>query len=206
MQKNIMLTDENFSVNIGKWLPQSRVNGPGLRFVLWFQGCSLQCSGCCNLEFQSQASKQLFTVQDLYEMIVRTPDIEGITYSGGEPFEQAEGVYRLSQLVRQAGLTIMAYSGYTYEELCRRDDPAINGLLSQLDILIDGPFDAAQAAPLLWRGSRNQRVHFLTDCYQLYTNEVDREGVELELHISGDTVSMTGNVDDVLIDDLVSRL
>jgi anaerobic ribonucleoside-triphosphate reductase activating protein len=201
-----MLTNANRSVNIGQWLPQSRVNGPGLRFVIWFQGCSLQCPGCCNLEFQSHVPQHLFTIQELYEMIVRTPNIEGVTYSGGESFEQAEGAYLLSQLVRQAGLTVVAYSGYTYEDLCRRNDPAINGLLSQLDILIDGPFDAAQAASLLWRGSRNQRVHFLTGRYQTYANEVDREGVELEVHINGGTASVTGNVDDALVNDLISRL
>ena len=184
----------NVTVNVGKWLPQSRVNGPGLRFVIWFQGCALQCPGCCNSEFQSQAPKQIFTIQELYDMIQQTPDIEGVTYSGGEPFEQADGVYQLSRLVRRTGLTVMAYSGYTYEDLCSRNDPTINGLLEQLDILVDGPFGVTQAAPLLWRGSRNQRIPFLTDRYQAYVSEVNCEGAEMELYINGDTVSVTGNV------------
>jgi anaerobic ribonucleoside-triphosphate reductase activating protein len=188
--------EQRATLRVGAWLSQSRVNGPGCRFVLWLQGCSLQCAGCCNPAFQSYASGDLFTVQEVYEMIVKTPDIEGVTYSGGEPFEQARALALLSRRVRESGLTVMAYSGHTYKALCERHDTHVDELLGLLDVLIDGPFEAQHAAPLLWRGSRNQNVHFLADCYHLYTADVNREHVDVEFCIDGDKISVTGAADD----------
>lgn len=187
-------------LRIGAWLPQSRVNGPGCRFVLWLQGCSLQCAGCCNVEFQSHASGDLLTVQEVYEMIAGTPNIEGVTYSGGEPFEQSEGLALLSRLVRESGLTVMAYSGYTYGELLGQHNTYVHELLGLLDVLIDGPFEVQHATPLLWRGSRNQKVHFLTDYYHMYAADVFRERIDVEFCIDGNTISVSGAaVNDVLL-------
>lgn len=199
-----MMASDN--LYIGAWLSQSRVNGPGCRFVLWLQGCTLRCPGCCNPEFQYRDSGHVLTIQDVYGMILATPDIEGVTYSGGEPFEQTEGLYRLSVLLREAGLTVMAYSGYTYEALQHQHNFFVDGLLSQLDILVDGPFVAQHAASLLWRGSRNQRVLFLTDRYQTYAADIEREYADVEFCIEGDTISITGAASDVEFHDVLRKL
>ncbi len=166
----------------------------------------MQCEGCCNPEFQAHDSGQCLTVRMVFDMILATPDIEGVTYSGGEPFEQAEALTLLSRLCRQAGLTVMTYSGSTYEELCRRDDSHVRGLLSLLDVLVDGPFESSHAAPLLWRGSHNQRVHFLTDHYHVYAFDVEQEFVELEFCIDGDTLSITGMAEDRALRDLIEKI
>lgn len=146
------------------------------------------------------------SVSDLYELITSNTNIEGVTYSGGEPFEQAEGLYHLSKLLKKEGLTIMSYSGYTYDELVYRNDKYVSGLLSTLDILVDGRFKADEAAPLMWRGSRNQRVYFFTKRYRHYKEVINREGVDIELSIADKDVSLTGNFDMDLFEKIAERL
>ncbi len=203
---NLALNYNNITLNIGRLLPKSQVNGPGVRFVIWLQGCSLHCSGCINQEFWSQEPNQLMSVQELYEQIISTPGIEGVTYSGGEPFEQAEGLCSLSRLLREANLTIMAYSGYTYQELINRHDRHISELLFMLDILLDGRFEIENAAPLLWRGSHNQQVHFLTARYKQYEEQVNREGVEMEFSFAGTECFVTGNFNQELLQKIREKL
>ena len=149
-------------LNIGRLLPRSGVNGPGQRFVVWLQGCAFNCPQCVNQEFLPPKPKTIILTSELYKRIIQTPEIEGVTYSGGEPFEQAKALYQLSVLLKKKGLTIMSYSGYTHDELLERKDIYTKKLLSTLDILIDGRFEVNNTAPLLWRGSRNQKVYFFT--------------------------------------------
>lgn len=203
---NLNLNYNRIRLNIGDFEPRSGVVGPGKRFVIWVQGCSLKCPQCINPQFLSHNPKRIMSVSELYKLIIATPDIEGATYSGGEPFEQAKGLYYLSRLLRKKGLTIISYSGYTYEELVRKKDRYTSGLLSNLDILIDGRFEADKAATLLWRGSRNQRVHFLTERYREYENLINREDVAIELAIGSKSVSLTGNFDRRLLGKIKNRL
>ena len=193
-------------LNVGKLLPRSKVNGPGERFVIWLQGCSLKCSQCINQEFLSHEPKKTMTVSELYELITSTPNLEGVTYSGGEPFEQAEGLYYLSSLLKKKGMTIMSYSGYTYDELISKNDKYISSLLSTLDILIDSRFEADKAAPFLWRGSRNQKVYFFTERYRHYKDVINCEGVDMELSMDDKVVSFTGNFDRELLLKIAERL
>ena len=95
----------------------------------------------------------------------RTHGIEGITLSGGEPFEQPEPCARLLFEARRRGLSTMAFTGYTREELLLAPDPHVREMLDRLDVLVDGPYVAELACDDLWRGSRNQRVLFLTGRY-----------------------------------------
>lgn len=99
-------------------------------------------------------------------MILTIPGIEGLTVSGGEPFEQAKAVYSLCKTVREGGLSVMVFTGWTYKKICQCSDRAVKNLLEQIAILIDGPFiqDLADKF-LLWRGSRNQKIRFLSDRY-----------------------------------------
>jgi organic radical activating enzyme len=93
------------------------------------------------------------------------PEHEGISFSGGEPFLQASALALLAREVRRSGRSVVSYSGFTLQELQSGEVPDAAALLSELDILIDGPFVPAQAATLPWRGSSNQQIHFLTDRY-----------------------------------------
>lgn len=154
-------------LNIAAIQESSFVDGPGKRFTIWVQGCRLHCPGCINQKFQAIALNQLVPVSILKEKIINAQGIEGVSFSGGEPFEQAVQLARLCQLLTEErpDLTILSFSGFYLSELQQKKDPAIDELLSYLDILIAGPFIESRKASLKWRGSDNQHIHFLSDRY-----------------------------------------
>jgi anaerobic ribonucleoside-triphosphate reductase activating protein len=124
--------------------------------------------------------------------ILTVQGIEGVTYTGGEPTVQACGLALLSERLRTAGLTVVSYTGYTLEALRARNDPWIERFLASVDILIDGPFVQAKAANLLWRGSRNQRIHFLSDTYRHLAEQVDQDPAQVEFAIDQECFLTTG--------------
>ncbi|NLA70770.1 MAG: anaerobic ribonucleoside-triphosphate reductase activating protein [Clostridiales bacterium] len=139
--------------------PESIVDGPGFRFVLFVQGCPHRCPGCHNPQSHDFNAGYTVTTQELFEEICKNKYLSGITLSGGEPFCQVEELLPLVRKCKEKGLGIMSYSGYTYEELLERHDPATDELLSYLDILVDGRYIEAQRnLTLIFRGSENQRV------------------------------------------------
>jgi anaerobic ribonucleoside-triphosphate reductase activating protein len=168
-------------LNIGAWHERSLVNGPGVRSVLWLQGCETGCPGCINPELQPCEPRTLLSVEEAAARVLATEGIEGVTYSGGEPLRQAKALVALSERLRAAGLSVVSYTGYTLEALRARGDADIDRLLGMIDLLIDGPYDPAQAANLRWRGSRNQRVIALTDRYRGLAVGDDPAEVELSL-------------------------
>lgn len=206
--ENLMSDSNNLVLNKGKIVKQSKVNGPGQRFTVWLQGCLLRCKGCINEEFLSKEPNQLITVSDLFNMILNTRDIEGVTYTGGEPFEQAEGLYRLSVLLKDKGFSIMSYSGYTYEELLNSGDEFKKLLLSSLDILVGGRYDWKKAAYLLWRGSSNQRVHFLSPLYKGYDKIVDEHKLQMVFSLEPETnrISIEGNFSYEILQEIRDRM
>lgn len=139
------------------------VLGPGSRFVIWVQGCPLRCAGCVAPETLPFDGGEAVPVADLAERILATPQLDGVTFSGGEPFAQAEALAHLVDLVREArDISVMSYSGYALRWLERRGSAGQLGLLRRLDILVDGPYRRELHDALLWRGSSNQRIHLLT--------------------------------------------
>lgn len=208
MMEQLMSDFNDIALNIGKIAPQSKVNGPGVRFAIWLQGCPLRCEGCINKEFWANEPNQLIRVPDLFKMILDAPNVEGVTYSGGEPFEQAEGLYMLSSLLKARGLSIMAYSGYNYEELMNSADGSKKQLLSMLDILVDGRYEQEKSVPLLWRGSSNQKVYFLTPIYKEYEKIADQHKLQMEFSIDSKTnkVSIEGNFSQGILAEIQSRM
>lgn len=168
------------------------MNGPGDRSVLWLQGCPRRCPGCLNPEFLPFAQRHLLSVERVTQMILAAEGIEGVTYTGGEPMAQARGLALLSPRLKRSGLTVVCYTGYTLEALRARNDEWVGSLLSSVDILIDGPFLREKAVNLLWRGSSNQRIHFLTGSYRHLAGEVDRPLSQVELGIDGEGLTATG--------------
>ena len=139
--------------------PESIVDGPGFRYVVFVQGCPHRCPGCHNPESHDFDGGYDITVGEVFEQIMANPNLRGVTFSGGEPFEQTEALLELAHLVKGAGLTLMSYSGYTLEELEARHAAATDELLSLLDILVDGRFvESLRNLTLIYRGSENQRV------------------------------------------------
>ena len=139
--------------------PESIVDGPGFRFVTFVQGCPHHCRGCHNPESWDFEGGYDITPGEVFEQIKGNPLLRGVTFSGGEPFEQVPALLELARLVKGAGLTLMSYSGYTLEELEERKDPETDELLGMLDILVDGRYvEAERNLTLIYRGSENQRV------------------------------------------------
>ncbi|MFE3188023.1 4Fe-4S single cluster domain-containing protein [Nocardia sp. NPDC059240] len=140
-----------------------RTLGPGVRYVLWVQGCPLSCPGCVSPQWLSFTGGTRVPVPALAAEIVRTAR-DGLTISGGEPFSQAPALAALiAEIRRQRDLSVMCYTGHTLAHLRRSRDPAVHELLGSLDLLVDGPYIAARHGDLRWRGSDNQRLHALTD-------------------------------------------
>jgi anaerobic ribonucleoside-triphosphate reductase activating protein len=145
-------------LNLAGFLARSEVNGPGIRAVVWVRGCPFRCRGCFNEQFQSFYPATFIPVDRLAGTILALPGIDGVTFSGGEPFAQAGPLAALGERLRRAGLTIVTYTGYTTEQLADGDDPAWPLLLSVSDLLITGPFIAGLAAADPLKGSSNQQV------------------------------------------------
>ena len=145
---------------------ETEAEGPGRRFAVWVQGCSIRCPGCCNPEMFDARRGDALAIDDL---VTRIPaGVEGITLLGGEPFEQAAGGAALARAAKARGLTVMVFSGYTLAELRARADAA--ELLGATDLLVDGRYDRTQPEPpppvgRRWLGSTNQTMHYLTDAY-----------------------------------------
>jgi anaerobic ribonucleoside-triphosphate reductase activating protein len=155
------------SVRVGARVPVTRAEGPGARYALWVQGCSIRCPGCCNPHLFAAGSGEVVAVDSLLaEIGAARPAIEGVTFLGGEPFEQAQALARVATGSRGLGLSVMVFSGYTLEELRARADGGAAVLLRATDVLVDGRYDASlPERSRLWAGSRNQRFHYLTDRY-----------------------------------------
>lgn len=168
-------------LNLARTMPRSAANGPGDRFVVWVQGCPFRCPGCWNPDTWDFGRRDLQAVEDLVERILATRGIEGVTFTGGEPFGQARALAVVARRVREAGLSVFVFTGYDLEALTRPDHLS---LLLAADVLVAGRYvDRQRAVRLPWRGSANQRVHFLTDRY----GPGDMEGSpEVEFHIGPD--------------------
>lgn len=153
-------------LRVAQTIPDTEAEGPGHRFALWVQGCSLRCPGCCNPEMFAADRGTVTDSATLASTILATPGIEGLSVLGGEPFEQPAAVADVCRRVRQAGLGVMVYSGYTIEELRARANPDVDELLGAIDLLADGRFEQANPERTRrWLGSANQRLHFLTSHY-----------------------------------------
>ncbi len=177
-------------LNVARWIPRSVVNGPGERFVLWLQGCPLRCPGCWNPDTWDFEPREVMDADTLVELVLATPDIEGITLTGGEPLSQAAGLVPAVRRLREAGLSVLVFTGYELAEL--RGSPA-RGLLELTDVVVTGRYVEEQRdLSLTWRGSANQSVSFLTDRYSV-SDVADSSRLHIEAHIGRDgEVVLTG--------------
>ena len=136
----------------------SIVDGPGIRTTVFTQGCPHHCPGCHNPETWEFGCGTEMAEETVLDIVRSNPLCKGVTFSGGEPFCQAEGLARLGRMLKERGYEVAAYSGYTFEELLEGTLEQ-KGLLATLDVLIDGPFLMEERSlELNFRGSRNQRI------------------------------------------------
>lgn len=148
-------------IRIAGTVQDSIVDGPGLRYVIFTQGCPHRCEGCHNPETHDFSGGKLTDTDKLFEECTENPLTKGVTFSGGEPFCQAEALYELGKRFKERGYHLMSYSGWTFEELLKKAETEeyVGRLLSILDMLVDGRFELKNRSLMLtYRGSTNQRI------------------------------------------------
>jgi anaerobic ribonucleoside-triphosphate reductase activating protein len=181
-------------LRVAQIVPWTEAEGPGRRFALWFQGCPLRCPGCCNpemLPFEGGTAMTVAEVVAQVEAASRDHGVEGITLMGGEPLAHAAGAVALARAVRERGLTVMVFSGFTLEEAEQMADPPVRELIGQTDILVDGPYvRELPDTTRRWIGSTNQRIHFLTGRYHF--DDRWRKANTLEIRLEGGTLTVNG--------------
>ena len=144
-------------LRIAGTIGESIVDGPGIRYVLFTQGCPHGCVGCHNPQTHDFAGGRETQVSDLLTDITRRSFVKAVTLSGGEPFCQSAPLAELAAALKEEGFHLMCYSGFTFEELLQKEDA--RPLLEQLDLLVDGRFvESRKNIELRFRGSDNQRV------------------------------------------------
>ena len=160
------MTDSNTTLRIAGIVRESIVDGPGIRFTVFAQGCPHKCAGCHNESTHDFAGGYDCDLNKILTEIDKNPLLAGVTFSGGEPFCQPKEFYLLGKEIKTRGLDIVAYSGYTLEVLqeMAENNADIGKLLEVIDYLVDGPFLLEERdLTLEFRGSRNQRFLRMAD-------------------------------------------
>lgn len=196
-------------VQVAHFLAGTRVEGPGVRIAIWTQGCSIKCPNCFNPELWGKKGGVRRTVEELLEQIQRekaeNEKIEGVTFLGGEPFDQAEQIARLASGIRSIGLSVVTFTGHYLADLDKSLIAGHRELLAQTDLLIDGPFlQEAVDKSRPWLGSTNQNYQFLTNRY----SEKDVRGPDLlEVKVSkSGGVSVNGWTSTDVLEDFLGSI
>lgn len=151
----------NKTVSLAGIAYESLVNGPGMRRVFFAQGCNHKCEGCFNPETHSFNSGEIMDMDKLIKDVLDNPILKGVTFSGGDPVEQAHSFSYMAKAFKKANLNIWCYTGYTFEKLLEamKSDTAISDLLNNIDVLVDGKFEIMNRnEELKFKGSTNQRI------------------------------------------------
>lgn len=145
------------ALNLAGIVYESIVDGPGLRTVFFAQGCKHNCVSCFNPELQPFVPVLSMTLDEILSEMKKRPHIRGVTFSGGDPFEQADAFAALALFLSAQELSIWCYTGYLFEELVQNETRRV--LLERVHVLVDGPFLLSEKdGSLAFRGSKNQRI------------------------------------------------
>jgi len=155
------------------------------------QGCPRRCPGCFNPDTLPFVDRKWTSIDDLENQILAIKGIDGVTFSGGEPFAQAAALAELAKRLQERGLTVVCYTGYTIEQLWAGNRKDWNALLSEVDLLIDGPFIQSERCHEPYRGSANQKLYFLSG--RIRPEEVHGQSQTAEFTLSADgKIQQTG--------------
>ncbi|MEO1271588.1 MAG: 4Fe-4S single cluster domain-containing protein [Myxococcota bacterium] len=187
-------------LNMAVKVPCTEAEGPGKRFAVWVQGCTMRCPGCCNPEMLVFEDRNWVDVDALAQEILLThtnEGIEGVTFLGGEPFAQAPALAQLARRVRVHGLSVMIFSGYTHAHLTSQaeaGEPGVKELLAQVDLLVDGQFERDNLDhDRRWIGSQNQTTHALTSRYTELVADWDTTPNTLEIRLVDGQLMVNGS-------------
>jgi len=172
-------------LRVSNILKNTKVEGPGVRYCVWVQGCSRHCKGCQAVHTWAHDGGRMYDIKDIIQDILNQKNIEGVTFLGGEPFEQAEALGEIAECVHNANLGVLCFTGGYIEQL--KTDAKNKKLLENIDLLIDGPFEIENldySRP--WCGSSNQRYHFMTDRYNQEIFSLYKNKIELNIKKNGE--------------------
>ncbi len=179
-------------------IKKTKVEGPETRYCIWVQGCSRHCAGCQAVHTWAHNGGVIYETNDIIEDIKRQNGIEGVTFLGGEPFEQAEALGEIAEAVHSVGLGVFCFTGGYIEQL--KNEKKNQKLLINTDLLIDGPFEQDKvdySRP--WCGSSNQRYHFLSDRYNKDILNKYKNKVEVNISKNGIIfLNGMGNFDEIV--------
>lgn len=177
--------------NVGHIEFDSEIYGPGKRTVIWFQGCTLGCKGCWNIQYQSPEPAILIPTSELLQIILRRDN--GVTFLGGEPLLQINNLLWLVKKLKRRDIHVMLYTGYELDEI--DNDPVKKELCQMADILIPGRYNEnLRDTKLLWRGSKNQPLIYRNDKEMV----TDENQAEITIQADG-TVTCLGYPSDGLL-------
>lgn len=175
-------------LRIAGLIKDSIVDGPGLRFTVFTQGCPHHCKGCHNPKTHDFKGGRIVSIDYIFNELKSDRGATGVTFSGGEPFSQAQKLIPLAKKIREAGYDLASYSGWTFEELYSGKIPGARELLGYIDVLIDGKFILEERSlELSFRGSKNQRLidvpKSLKMGFAVETNRIDWLGKEYKFDV-----------------------
>lgn len=170
----------------------TRALGPGVRSVVWTQGCPFRCRGCISPEWIPAHGARLVSAPDLVDELLADPAVEGLTFSGGEPMTQAKGLAAVARTARERrNVSVVCFTGFTLARLRKAPPgPGVDDLLSEVDVLIDGTYVAARNSGRGMRGSTNQVVHHLTG--RLAGHDFEDGERRVELRVDDRSVLLVG--------------
>lgn len=187
---------EDLLLNVAATMARSRSNGPGLRAVIWVQGCTIGCPGCYNSSTHPHVAESLYSPSEIASWVLSIDGIEGVTFSGGEPFEQAAAILQTISLIQEKKphLSIFTFTGFDFQTIKSSTDDSVQKLIGVADIISSGPFiSKLRDSSLLWRGSSNQELHYLTE---QYNSEMEATWIKdspyEEYHMHHDLIHFTG--------------
>ncbi|WP_294467060.1 anaerobic ribonucleoside-triphosphate reductase activating protein [uncultured Anaerofustis sp.] len=152
--------DEEKEIRIAGIVRESIVDGPGLRFTLFVQGCPHKCPECHNPQTHDFNGGQVISHEKVLNAIFDNPLLSGVTFSGGEPFMQAKSLYLIGKEIKNKGLNLITYTGFLFEDLLKmsENDPYILKLIKLNDYIMDGKFELKNKTyDKTFVGSSNQR-------------------------------------------------
>ncbi len=174
-------------LRVFQFTPATKAEGPGLRACIQVQGCPIRCPGCAVPQTWPEQGGQTLDTQHLIAKIVGGPPVEGVTFLGGEPFEQAAALAEIARGVKAHGMTVLTFTGYWLEDIQKANRTDFDELLAATDLLIDGPFQREQVQfTRPWVGSSNQRYHFLTDQYAHLASTLNSIPNRIEVRLNPD--------------------
>ncbi len=140
-------------------IKESIVDGPGIRYVVFTQGCAHECKGCHNPATHSFDKGYVVDTSEVVSDILKHKYIDGVTLSGGDPMYQAKACTEIVEILKNRGINVICYTGFTYEQILSSGNEHQINLLKKVDVLVDGPFiEEEKDLRLAFKGSRNQRI------------------------------------------------